>query len=216
MPLDGVRGIGAKAISEGEVELLNGPHQGHVAVAHELFKRIAGVDEFLGDRDHEPEVRRDDDRLHGFRLGEPALDLLHLPPGGPLLVEPTPRGRCPKLEPVHPAEVILFLVFREQTGLVETREIRRESLGGRSVCGIPIERHGGIGRRSRGECRGVFLQELAAGDVVDRTDEEPFPVLTEFGPGPLSLAGVHLGGDLAAVRTACGWAKSRDHGCLLA
>ena len=224
MPLDGIGGVGAEPIPEGEVELLNCPHQGHVAVAHEFFKRIAGVDELLGDGDDEPQVRRDDDRLHGFRLGEPALDLLHLPPSGPLLVEPAPRGRCPKLEPVHPAEVILLLVFREQAGLVEAREIRREPLGGRSVGGIAIERHGGIGRRRRGERRGVLLQELTARDVVDRTGEEPLPVLTEFIPfafnTPITVAGFACCRLCAAVsrrtpRNPFGLTNSfgkRDHG----
>jgi hypothetical protein len=50
VPLDGVCGVGAEPVAEGEVELLHRPHQGQVAFAHEFLERPGGIDELLRDR----------------------------------------------------------------------------------------------------------------------------------------------------------------------
>jgi hypothetical protein len=52
MPLDRIRGVRAKPISQGEVELFDRSHQGDVALTDQLFKRKTRLVELLGDRDN--------------------------------------------------------------------------------------------------------------------------------------------------------------------
>ena len=180
VPLDRVGGVGAEPVAEREVEFLDGPHEGDVAFADEFLERIVRVDELLGDRDDEPEVRRDDDRLHRLGLGEPGLHLVDLLDRRPAAVEPAPGGGGAKLQPVHPPEIKLLFVLGEQPRLIEAGQVGRERLGGGGRL-VLLQRNRRIGRGDGGKLFSVCLQKLPAGDVFDLPAEELLATLVEEG-----------------------------------
>ena len=96
--LDPPRCVRAEPHARVGVEVLNRPHQAEVALGDQVRQRHPGVRVFLGDLDHQPQVRLD-----------------HLFPGDRVAVLPDPSGK------------LLFLLCRQQRGGFDVVEIPIQS-----------------------------------------------------------------------------------------
>ena len=188
---DRPRGVGAELVAPGVVELLDGPDERHVAVAHEIEEGVARRHAALRDRDHEPEIGSHEPVFKGHDLGIDLIDLVHQPGARMLRVELLTELRGLVLEVVELPEQPHFLLPREQRHFVEAREV------GRQAGGTPHLLHGVVlaGKRLIDHLLGALPREEGVGNVIERQVHHVLRPLGEDHPIDAGLRPPIPGGD---------------------
>ena len=183
-------GVGAEAVAKSEVKLLHTPHQGQIAFADEILKEQLRRHKLLRDRHHQSQVGRDNQRVDRVGFFEELFYPLHLFASRPLAVEFATNLRSAILQPVHPPEVKLLLLLRQQPSVVEASDVGGDRPIGHALITHLFQRHNGVGGESAGEFLGVFLGKLLARDEIDRPCKKCLTNPLQFRL-PRGLCGLH-------------------------
>ncbi len=188
---DRPRGVGAELVAPGIVELLDGPDERHVAVAHEVEEGVARRHTPLRDRHHEPEIGSHEPVFEGHDLGIDLVDLVHQPGAWMFRVELLAELRGLVLEVVELPEQPHLLLPREQRHFVKACEVGRQAGGTPHFLDLVVL----AGKRLIDHLLGALPREEGVGNVIERQVHHVLRPLGEDHPIDAGLRPPISGGD---------------------